>query len=326
MTRRELRMKPGRAGPARDTKGFGSGEQKGEKLKDLLENVKKQEFWIKQRRASGSLRAYAIQERIRFRERKYTTGSEKIIGVGGSTTGGSEHRCVEACANNAPTYLGVQEPRMTMISIQCSMWHNNPSSIYHPPIFPNDRQAMFDVSNPDRPPFHLPLHQSRMNFEYFKMRRTIFHNCNGDIPFMRLTPLNLALPRIDQLQDMMISSLQPPEGETPDINSTAFASLQRFRPRFDHTKTSDGAAGARAAQWGSIDRQMLLFRNKSSDYFLSWSELILQKHDTVFGSGQWTHKNLPDDISDMPTDNKVVARDRQSQNRDAPELQQRCGH
>ncbi|KNZ50702.1 hypothetical protein VP01_427g3 [Puccinia sorghi] len=44
----------------------------------------------------------------------------------------------------------------------------------------------------------------------------------------------------------------------------------------------------------------------------SWSKLILQKDKTVFGSGQRTHNNLPDDIADMPTekeitDNKVVA-------------------
>jgi len=84
---------------------------------------------------------------------------------------------------------------------------------------------------------------------------------------------------------------------------------------------------ARAAQWGPIDKQLLLFRGKSSDYFLSWSELILQKDQEVFGTGQRLHSDLPGDVADMPSEeeiiqNEVVARARRASHRDAPELQQ----
>ena len=60
---------------------------------------------------------------------------------------------------------------------------------------------------------------------------------------------------------------------------------------------------------------------------LSWLELILQKDHSVFGSGKQTHKQLPDDVSDMPTDIEiekqiVLARNRRALNRSEPEPSQ----
>ncbi|KNZ50563.1 hypothetical protein VP01_434g2 [Puccinia sorghi] len=78
---------------------------------------------------------------------------------------------------------------------------------------------------------------------------------------------------------------------------------------------------------GPIDHQMLLFREKSSDYFLSWSELILQKDHSLFGSGKLSYKQLPNDVTDMPTDTEIeqhiiIARNRRALNRSLPEPSQ----
>ncbi|KNZ52296.1 hypothetical protein VP01_3625g4 [Puccinia sorghi] len=60
-------------------------------------------------------------------------------------------------------------------------------------------------------------------------------------------------------------------------------------------------SNARAAAWGPIDRQSLFLRFQSADYNLSWSELILQKDQLVFGSGNHYYQQIQANTLTLPT-------------------------
>ncbi|PLW27665.1 hypothetical protein PCANC_24142 [Puccinia coronata f. sp. avenae] len=68
-----------------------------------------------------------------------------------------------------------------------------------------------------------------------------------------------------------------------------------------------GGQNKRAAQWGPIDRQLLLIQSKGMDYYLAWSELILEKDQVLFGTGRMTYNQLPFDLELMPTEEEIAA-------------------
>ncbi|PLW13526.1 hypothetical protein PCANC_18195 [Puccinia coronata f. sp. avenae] len=72
---------------------------------------------------------------------------------------------------------------------------------------------------------------------------------------------------------------------------------------------------SRAAQWGPIDRQLLLLDEKGLDYSHAWSELILQKDLFFFGSGDATYKQLPTNVALIPTEEEVLEQKNTSRSR-----------
>ncbi|KAA1133954.1 hypothetical protein PGTUg99_033384 [Puccinia graminis f. sp. tritici] len=65
-----------------------------------------------------------------------------------------------------------------------------------------------------------------------------------------------------------------------------------------------GTSSARAAQWGPINKQLQYLKTKGADYFIVWSNLIIQNDKYFFGSPkQFAQLRL--DVSVLPTKDDI---------------------
>ncbi|EFP92245.1 uncharacterized protein PGTG_18460 [Puccinia graminis f. sp. tritici CRL 75-36-700-3] len=94
----------------------------------------------------------------------------------------------------------------------------------------------------------------------------------------------------------------------------AYLRLETIRYVFGTEKTN-------SAQWDLIDPQLEFIRGQSMDYYRAWSELIIQKDDELFGTGQQEFEKLDEEESFLPTHEDVLElqaehqRDREQHNR-----------
>ncbi|KAA1101823.1 hypothetical protein PGT21_030818 [Puccinia graminis f. sp. tritici] len=65
-----------------------------------------------------------------------------------------------------------------------------------------------------------------------------------------------------------------------------------------------GTSSARAAQWGPIDKQLQYLETKGADYFIVWSNLIIQNDKYFFGSPK-KFAQIQLDVSVLPTKDNI---------------------
>ncbi|POW18639.1 hypothetical protein PSHT_05590 [Puccinia striiformis] len=82
-------------------------------------------------------------------------------------------------------------------------------------------------------------------------------------------------------------------------DSYCYSRMECIRYAFGDQETN-------AAQWGLIDPQLEFLRGQSLDYYRVWSELIIKKDDTLFGSGRQVFDEIPTDETFHVTHEEVL--------------------